>query len=217
MCGFALVPSLLFIWSGSALKPPIKVSLPWEKKKSQLTNHTWDGHASLYLKKVKWVLPPGLWGRLCTQSAFSSRSIYVLFRWQRGLEFDLSLSLLPLQAENLTVKLNNRLEYITSQNVLSNEVNTRLFCSSLSCQWPLLLLCLQNMTLWVCVKHPCRSCPGLFTTILPYNPVSSIVICRFGRLLGCLEVFFLFFFSYILWRHEIEEHIFSLFIPDMGK
>lgn len=37
----------LFIWSGSALKPPIKGSLPWDKKKSQLKNLTWDGHVNV--------------------------------------------------------------------------------------------------------------------------------------------------------------------------
>lgn len=124
MCGFSLVPSLLLIWSGSALKPPIKVSLPWAKKK--VSSQTTPEMITLHRVWRKWSeCFSRTRGGVCSQLALSSESIYIfIFGWQRGLEFDLSLSFLPLQAENLKVKLNNRMENITSQNILPNAVYT---------------------------------------------------------------------------------------------
>lgn len=88
----------------------------------------------------------------------------------------------------------------------------QLFCSSLSCQWTLLLLCLQNMTSWVCVKHPCRSSPGLFPTTLPHSPVSSMWISSAVYFNLPLRMFIGFVWSFFspcaLWRHEFEDHIF---------
>lgn len=111
-----------------------KWACPWMEKKSAHKPHLRWSRFTMSKESKVCVCPCG---PVCVHSgALSSGSIYVwVFGWQRGLEFDLSLSFLPLQAENLKVQLSNRMEYITTQSVLSNEVNTTLFCSSLSWKW----------------------------------------------------------------------------------